>query len=154
MRNMIKRGLRRCNSSQPKPHFSRVPGRKFSTKISASKAKLRAIACPSGRRKSRQIDSLLRDCACHQTEVPSCNMRHFRKGSPSPGASTLMISAPKSANVLAAKGPAINCPNSNTLIPARICRITCPFIDDYATSNSIMLEAPKAQSYYFNCVSN
>ena len=54
-------------------------------------AKARATACPSGWRKSTHTDCLLRDWASHHTEVPSCSMRHLRKGSPWPGGSILMI---------------------------------------------------------------
>ncbi|CFP63192.1 Uncharacterised protein [Bordetella pertussis] len=64
---------------------------------------------------------MLRDCASHQTEVPSCSRRHLRSGSPCPGGSILMTCAPKSASVLAAKGPAISCPSSSTRMPASIC---------------------------------
>jgi hypothetical protein len=45
-------------------------------------------------------------------------MRHLRKGSPAPGGSILTTSAPKSASVLEANGPAISWPSSRTLIPA------------------------------------
>ena len=80
------------------------PGRKFSMRISAV-ATSSLISCwPSGLRRSMQTDSLFRDCACHQRDVPVCNIRHFLSGSPTFGASTLTIVAPKSAKVLEAKG--------------------------------------------------
>jgi len=64
--------------------------------------------------KSRATERLLRDWICHHTDVPSLSKRHLRKGSPELGGSILITSAPKSAKVLAAKGPAINCPSSMT----------------------------------------
>src|SRR4029434_3064636 len=45
-------------------------------------------------------------------------MRQLRSGSPVPGGSTLITSAPNHARNAAAKGPAIACPNSRILIPA------------------------------------
>jgi len=67
--------------------------------------------------KSSATERLLRACTCHQTEVPSFSKRHLRSGSPAPGASILMMSAPKSASVLAANGPAISWPSSSTFNP-------------------------------------
>lgn len=40
--------------------------------------------------------------------LPSFSKRHLRSGSPAPGGSSLTTSAPQSASVLAAKGPAIS----------------------------------------------
>ena len=111
---MMSFGLMADSASYDRPHFSIVPGRKFSMSTSASAASLRTTSWPSGTRKSTQTDCLLRDCASHQTEVPSCSIRHLRSGSPCPGGSILMTCAPKSASVLAANGPAINCPSSST----------------------------------------
>src|SRR5690606_11170602 len=52
-----------------------------------------------------------------------CSLRHLRNGSPPgcplrAGGSTLITSAPKSAIIRAANGPAINCPSSSTRRPA------------------------------------
>ena len=105
-------------ASGPRPQPSIAPGRKFSISTSASLASWRTMAWASGRFKSRATERLLRDCTCHQTEVPSFKSRHLRSGSPAPGVSILMTSAPKSPNVLAANGPAINCPSSSTFKPA------------------------------------
>src|SRR5205823_12232879 len=83
----------------------------------------RTISCPPGLRRSTVIDFLLRACTYHHNDVPSWSSRHCRSGSP-PGAlsdaggSTLITSAPNSANTLPANGPAISCPSSRTLSPA------------------------------------
>src|SRR5690606_26202353 len=78
----------------------------------------RAISCASTWRRSSATDFLLRDCTCHQTDVPSLIRRQLRSGSPAPVASILITSAPKSPSVLPQNGPAINCPISTTRTPA------------------------------------
>ena len=73
-----------------------------------------ALGRRAGRRRSTSC------CATgsrHHSEVPSCSRRHVRSGSPAPGGSTLITSAPNSASSRAANGPAINCPSSRTLMP-------------------------------------
>ena len=85
--------------------------------MSASLARALTISCASACRRSNESDRLFRDCTCHHTDVPSFNRRHFRSASPTLGGSILTTSAPKSANVLAANGPAINCPISITFNP-------------------------------------
>ena len=67
---MMSRGLMVESASQPSPHFSMVPGRKFSTTISASFASWRTISCASGMRRSSVTDFLLRAWTYHQSEVP------------------------------------------------------------------------------------
>ncbi len=122
MRSTISRGLPAisCCGSRPKP--SSAPGRKFSTSTSACSASARTIATSSASLRSSATERLLRDCTCHHTEVPSLSNRHWRSGSPplpgSPGGSTLITSAPKSASVLAANGPAMSWPSSSTRSPA------------------------------------
>src|SRR5699024_4683834 len=70
--------------------------------------------CPSTDFRFSSIDFLLRDCTYHHRLVPFSKTLHFLSGSPVSLFSTLMTSAPKSANNLPAKGPAINEPNSKT----------------------------------------
>ncbi|MNE17666.1 hypothetical protein D3C80_1106550 [compost metagenome] len=106
------------STSHPSPHFSRVPGRKFSMRMSASCISRFTTSCASAWRRSSVTDCLLRDWAAHHTEVPLCSKRHLRKGSPVTGGSILMTSAPNSARIFAAKGPAISCPISTTLMPS------------------------------------
>ena len=118
MRSMIRRGLSLSNSSGPSPQPSIAPGRKFSISTSDSMASRRTMACASRLFKSSATERLLRDWICHQTDVPSFSSRHLRSGSPVPGDSILMMSAPKSASVLAANGPAISWPSSRTFKPA------------------------------------
>src|SRR5690606_26938213 len=68
--------------------------------------------------KSSVTDFLLRLWVYHQREVSLCNLRHLRKGSPTPGGSTLMTSAPNCASSAQAYGPAIKEPSSSTFTPA------------------------------------
>ena len=91
-------GLISLSRSQPSPQRSSVPGRKFSTRMSAVAIRRRAISCPSGSRRLSVIDFLLRAITGHQRERPSFRCwPQARIGSPTPGASTLITSAPKSA---------------------------------------------------------
>jgi hypothetical protein len=43
------------------------------------------MSCAAGSFRSSATERLLRDCTCHQTEVPSLSSRHLRSGSPAPG---------------------------------------------------------------------
>src|SRR5260221_2385146 len=115
MRTMTSPGLSRLSVSYPRPNCSSVRGRKFSTTMSAFAARARTTAWPSASRRFTATDFLLRACAYHQSELPSWSLRHFLRGSPSPGASTLMTSAPNSARRRAQYGPAIRVPSSTTL---------------------------------------
>ena len=116
-RTMIRRGLSFESTSQPRPHFSSAPGRKFSITMSASAASRRTISCASGCFRFSVTDFLLRACAYHQSDVPWCSLRHFRNGSPPSGDSILITSAPNSASTRAQNGPAIKVPSSITLTP-------------------------------------
>src|SRR6187402_820320 len=118
MRSMISPGLAVDSSSYDMPQPSSVPGRKFSISTSARAISRLAMSWPSLLRRSSAIERLLRDCTCHQTEVPSLTRRQLRSGSPVPGASILITSAPKSPSVLPANGPAINWPISTTFRPS------------------------------------
>src|SRR5882672_2540784 len=115
---MTSPGLPAARPSYPRPHFSSVPGRKFSITTSASFAMRRTISWPSGRRRSAVTDFLLRFWTYHHSDVPRWSFLHLRTGSP-PGGSILITSAPKSAKNFPAKGPAMSCPSSTTFTPAR-----------------------------------
>jgi len=57
-------------------------------------------------RKSSEIPFLLRLVTFHHSGTPFLCGASSRSGSPLPGSSTLMTSAPRSANSVAANGPA------------------------------------------------
>src|SRR5215211_7022739 len=117
---MMRPGLMPLRSSYPRPHFSSVPGLKFSTTTSASEMSRRARFCPSPSRRLMVIDFLLRAIMGHHRVCPSLRWRpHTRMGSPLPGGSSFMTSAPKSARSWPQKGPASRLPISTTRTPSR-----------------------------------
>src|SRR5699024_5373981 len=67
------------------------------------------------------MDFLFLDCTYHHRLVPSSISLHTLNGSPVLSFSTFITSAPKSAKILPANGPAINDPNSSTLNPSKAC---------------------------------
>src|SRR5919107_816194 len=107
-------------SSYPRPHLSSVPGLKFSTTTSASETSRRARFCPSSSRRLMVTDFLLRAMIGHQRVCPSLRWRpQTRMGSPFPGGSSLMTSAPRSPRSWPQKGPARRLPISTTRTPSR-----------------------------------
>src|SRR5215210_8713889 len=119
-RTMTRPGLMPLMSSYPRPHFSSVPGLKFSTTTSASEMRRRARSCPSSSLRLRVTDFLLRAMIGHHRVCPSLRWRpQTRMGSPLPGGSSLMTSAPKSARSWPQKGPARRLPISTTRTPSR-----------------------------------
>src|SRR5215211_2248948 len=119
-RTMTRPALRLFKSPYPRHHRSSVPGLKFSTTTSALEIRRRARSCPSSSRKFRVTDFLLRAMMGHQRVRPSLRcLPHSRMGSPLPGGSTLMTSAPKSARSWPQNGPASKLPISTTRTPSR-----------------------------------
>src|ERR671921_387145 len=119
-RTITRPGLTSLNSSYPRPHLSSVPGLKFSTTTSAPEMSWRARSCPSSSRKLRVMDFLLRAMMGHQRVCPSLRCRpQTLMGSPLPGGSTFMTSAPKSARSWPQNGPASRLPISTTRTPSR-----------------------------------
>src|SRR3990167_5731685 len=109
---MMRRGLIAFSASYPSPHFSSVPGRKFSSRKSASPTRRRTMSCPSGSRRLAVMHRLPRATTDHQSGKPS--RPHSRMGSPCPGGSTLITSAPMSAKIWPQNGPAMSWPSSMT----------------------------------------
>ena len=73
---MTSPGLSAASTSYPSPISPACPGRKFSITMSASRASRRTISWPSGARRFAVTDFLLRACTYHQSDVPSCSLRH------------------------------------------------------------------------------
>ena len=115
MRAIIRPGYSAKSASGANPHFSIVPGLKFSISMSALPINLRTKAWPSGMRKLAETDFLLRATTSHCTF--SAPWPQTRIGSPAPGGSTLMTSAPMSPSNWPQKGPASSCPSSTTRNP-------------------------------------
>src|SRR5690349_1845925 len=118
MRTRMRSRFPALSASQPRFQRSSAPGRKFSIMMCVRRARRRTISWPCGWRRSQVTDFLLRDCTCHQSEVPFRMRRHLRSASPSPGGSSLITSAPKSPSVFAQNGPAMSEPSSSTVTPA------------------------------------
>src|SRR5215212_3653166 len=119
-RTMTRPALISLKFSYPRPHFSSVPGLKFSTTTSASEMRRRARFCPSFSRRLRVTDFLLRAIMGHHRVRPSLRWRpQTRIGSPLPGGSSFITSAPKSARSWPQKGPARRLPISTTRTPSR-----------------------------------
>ena len=97
---------------------SRTGSGKLVTKTSAGASSRCSTARPSACFRSR------RGCACYGRSAASSS-RLFRdgvearQGSPAPGGSILMTSAPKSERMVAAAGPAIQLAQSRTFRPVR-----------------------------------
>src|SRR5436305_2519043 len=127
MRTKMTSGLTAFIASNPRFHFSNVPGRKFSSTTSTCGSSLRTTSWPSGVRRSNVIDFLLRPCKDQKREVLPRNRRHWRISSPVRGRSTLRTSAPNSAKSRPAYGAAIRLPSSNTRKPLRgpLCVCMC-----------------------------
>src|SRR5215210_3579869 len=116
---MTRPGFVSASSLYPRPHLSIVPGLKFSTSTSASAISRRARSCPSSSRRLSVTDFLLRAMIGHQRVRPCFRWRpHTRIGSPLPGGSTFMTSAPKSPRSCPQKGPASRLPISTTRRPS------------------------------------
>ena len=69
-RIMISRGLMADSCSQPRPHFSRVPGRKFSSRKSDFATSCFRMSWPSACRRSSVMAFLLRATTGHQSDLP------------------------------------------------------------------------------------
>src|SRR3954471_7822049 len=118
MRAYTQPGFTAWTSSGPSPHFSIVPGRKFSTTTSAVAHSSSARRWQSSVRRLSATERLPRAITDHQSEWPLCLCwPHSRSASPFGGASTLMTSAPKSASSVPTNGPAMSWPNSTTRRP-------------------------------------
>src|ERR687890_39347 len=119
-RTITRPGLIPLRSSYPRPHFSSVPGLKFSTTTSDPEMRRRARSCPSSSRRLMVTDFLLRAMIGHQRVRPSLRcLPHCRMGSPLPGGSSFITSAPKSARSWPQNGPASRLPISMTGTPSR-----------------------------------
>src|SRR5919206_511616 len=107
------RGFFAWTSSGPSPHFSIVPGRKFSRTTSALSQRRIAIRWPSASRRLSVTERLLRARIDHHSEWSLWRSRpQSRIASPSGGASIFTTSAPKSPSSVPTNGPARSWPNS------------------------------------------
>src|SRR5262245_49377862 len=126
MRTITSLGFTALSTSQPRPHFSRVPGWKFSTTTSASLTRRFMSSAPSAWRRSSVADFLLRHSCSQGSESPlSVRVPNLRSASPTFGSSSLMTSAPNSASWVAQKGPARKLDASMMRMPCMGLTVAC-----------------------------
>ena len=105
-------------ASAPRPRRCITPGRKFSTRTSARPTRSSAISSPLSCWRSSTMLRLPRFTFANIEVKPPRRYHSYRSKSPRPGGSTLMTSAPWSANIMAASGPEMTAEKSTTRIPA------------------------------------
>src|SRR5882762_412709 len=115
----MRRGYFLRNSCVPKPSLSVAPGAKFWTNTSAFSSKRWRTNLASARFKSSVRDSLERFNQTKWLDNPRTVASYPRAKSPSPGRSTLMTRAPRSANCRVANGAATACSSETMVIPSR-----------------------------------
>src|SRR5262245_27542042 len=101
------------------PHRSRALGRAATTNTSLVSSRRWSSSCPSGWRRSRVTQRLLRLMLFHIRPMPSRRSPQVRMGSPDPGGSTLKTSAPSSPRAVPTMGPAASEADSTTRMPSR-----------------------------------
>ena len=90
------------STSQPRPHFSSVPVRKFSHSTSVLAMSCLNTSAPSGRRRSIVIERLLRASLSQVSVSPRCEgVPKRRSASPPSGCSSFSTSAPNSPSRVA-----------------------------------------------------
>ena len=110
-------GFSALSRAASNPIWAKTPGRKFSTKTSLAPISRASTALPSPVRRLSESERLLRLKAAKYHESPSRMTPCARSGSPTPGVSTLTISAPMSASIIVQNGPARMRVRSTTRIP-------------------------------------
>src|SRR6185295_9396511 len=95
-----------------------VPGRRFSTRMSARPIRRRKISLPREALRSSASDRLLRFSRTKLEDSPSRNGAVARTPSPPSGFSTLTTSAPRSASCSVQNGAAMKLPTSTTRMPS------------------------------------
>src|SRR5215813_14443217 len=139
MRTITSLSFTALSTSQPRPHFSRVPGWKFSTSTSACLTSRFSSSAPAPLRRSSVADFLLRHSCSQASESPlSVMVPNLRSASPTFGSSSLMTSAPNSASWVAQKGPARKLDTSMMRMPCRGLAVCC------GAGASVMAEVPVA----------
>src|ERR687893_107982 len=119
MPQWTRRGSFPLSSSAPKPSRSAAPGARFCTKTSAPRTRRRSTSlAPSSLRFSVR-DSLERLSQTKWLARPFTVVSYPRAKSPTPGRSTFITRAPRSASWRVAKGAATACSKETTVTPSR-----------------------------------
>src|SRR6266571_938275 len=146
-RTMTRRGLSACSTSHPSPQRSRVPGRKFSVRTSASATSCLRISCPSGVFRSRVTHFLLRLVIFHHKGTSFLAAPSARRLSPRRGCSTLITSAPKSPIFCEIVGAAKSTAMSTILSPSngRVPMNECPSSVTFLSPRLYLFSAGRAK---------
>src|SRR5215204_4137678 len=111
-------GCSPLSSSVPKPRRPAEPGARFWTKTSDLATRRRRISLASSCLRSRASDSLERLSQTKWLDMPMTVSSYPRAKSPTPGRSTFMTLAPRSASWRVAKGAATACSRETTVTPS------------------------------------
>src|SRR5690349_25108564 len=118
MDSITSRGLAAASTGQPTPNRSRTPGLKFSTRTSQAAARSSSRSAPAGWCRSSRIDRLPALTCEYNPERPRITLPYDCATSV-PGSSALTTSAPRSARIRPANGPATARDRSSTRSPSR-----------------------------------
>src|SRR5947207_12314089 len=118
MDSITSRGLAAASTGQPAPNRSRTPGLKFSTRTSHAAARSSSRSTPSGWCRSSRIERLPALTCEYSPERPRITLPYDWATSV-PGSSALTTSAPRSARIRPANGPATARDRSSTRSPSR-----------------------------------
>src|SRR5512143_4248697 len=101
------------------PHRASALGRLPTTSTSLTSSSAWNRAWPSAWRRSSVTQRLLRLTLFHTTPIPFLRSPQVRMGSPVPGCSTLITSAPNSPSAVPTMGPAASVADSMTRSPCK-----------------------------------
>src|ERR671917_1389117 len=118
MPQWMSRGSAPLSSSAPKPRRSTAPGARFWTKTSAPWRRRRSTSLAPSSFKFSVRDSFERLSQTKWLARPFTVVSYPRAKSPTPGRSTFMTRAPKSASWRVAKGAATACSRDTTVTPS------------------------------------
>src|SRR5215471_242391 len=118
MWSITTRGWAAWTAGQSMPQRSRALGRLPTMSTSLTSSSRWNKAWPSAWRRSSVTQRLLRLTLFHTTPMPSLRSPHVRMGSPAPGGSTLITSAPNSPSAVPTIGPAASVAASMTRSPS------------------------------------
>src|ERR671916_1940975 len=119
MEQYTSRGCSPLSPSAPRPRRPAEPGARFWTKTSDLATRRRRISLASPCLRSKASDSLERLSQTKWLDMPLTVSSYPLAKSPTPGRSTFMTLAPRSASWRVAKGAATACSRETTVTPSR-----------------------------------
>src|SRR5215210_5077211 len=148
MPQWTRRGFASLSSSAPKPRRSTAPGARFWTKTSAPRTRRRSTSlAPSSFRFSVR-DSLERLSHTKWLARPLTVSSYPRAKSPTPGRSTFITRAPRSASWRVAKGAATACSKETTVTPSSGSHLEEPGLAELALDVVLGVEGVAAEGLH------